>query len=552
VGGAPDDAPHEDRDPDRVTTRLLRGIVVAILASACGTQAESSHAAPGAAQGVAPGRFREITAGLPDPIRVVYVSPSGGGNGKTAAAPRTLQSAVDGSKPGDEIRLLGGDYEGRIRVSSGGNAEHPIVIRNEPGQAARLKGWVHVDDGVPSVWIVGLDISPVAPPGEKGDVCVQMQGADVRVINNYIHDCGRNGISAWQPNRSAGAGQLVYGNVIARSDHAIYTQNRFEEDGYKKFIRNMFLDTQKGCRNPKNCFSFHGYTQGGWNSGLWVEESIVRGARFLIGGTNSRTRHTVLKGNVFYSGVPQIAYTSPSQHDDVSGNVVYKSPLTVGFWATDGPSHLTNNEFMNAPPGAEIDDLSPVVADEGSVAASADGGKSGEQRKRKWVPARFHPQDVIDGNTYLALDGGSIRSSWRFPDGRHSGPKDGKTLAHLRADLQAAGCSNCEAHAKTIPAPVSPRVFLWGNAYEKGRGELAIYRSADGGGSEAPVPVDLSPVVEAAAGYVIVKAADGPASTPVASGTYGGGTVNVPMTGEFEAFLVLPGGTGMAATTPTP
>jgi hypothetical protein len=314
----------------------------------------------------------------------------------------------------------------------------------------------------------------------------------------------------------------------------------------------MLLDTQASCRNPKNCFSFHGYTQGGWNSGLWVEESVVRGARFLIGGTNSRTRHTVLKGNVFYSGGPQIAYTSPAQHDDVSGNVIYRSPFTAGFWATDGPSHLTNNEFMNAPPGAELNDLSPVVANEGSAAGTAEDAESEDAspRKKKWVPARFHPQDVIDGNTYLAPDGGSIRSGWRFPDRRQSGPKDGKTLADLRADLQAAGCASCEAHGKTIPSPVSPRVFLWGNAYEKGRGELAIYRNADPGGTApAPVPVDLSPVVEAGSGYAIVKAADGPASAPVVAGTYSGGTVNVPLSGEFEAFLVLPAGGGTVSST---
>ena len=546
MGGAADDASHADPDPDRVTRPLLRGVALAILASACGTQSASSHAATAGGAGAASqasaaraGEFRDVAAGLPSPARVVYVSPAGGGNGATAAAPKKLQSAVDGSKPGDEIRLLGGDYEGRIRVSSGGNAEHPVVIRNEPGQAARLKGWIHVDEGVPSVWIVGLDISP-AGEAEKGGVCIQMQGADVRAINNYVHDCARNGISAWRPNRSAAPGQLAYGNVIARSDHGVYAQNDYDEEGYKKFIRNLVLDSEAGCK--RNCFSFHGYTEHGSNSGIWVEESIVRGARFLIGGTNSRTRHTVVKGNVFYAGSPQIAYTSPAQHDDVSGNVIYKSALTVGFWATDGPSRLTGNEFMSAPPEAEMNDLRPVGAGEAPAAVKDSDGKSHttSPEKGKPQPARFHPQDVIDGNVYLAPDGGSIRSTWWFPDHRASCCKD-KTLADLRADLQASGCARCEANGKTIAAPVSPRVFLWDNAYEKGRGELAIYSNAGSSGAGAvSVPVDLSKVLEAGAGYAIVRAADGPASTPVASGTYAGGTVNVPMSGEFEAFLVLP------------
>lgn len=531
--------------------RLLAVAGLTLAGAACGTQAAagSGDAMPpaarsGPASAPAPSgasaTMRDVAAGLPDPVRVVYVSPSGGGNGKTAEAPAKLERAVDGSKPGDEIQLLAGDYEAKVRVSSGGTSEHPVVIRNRPGDVPRLKGWIHVDDGVPSVWIVGLDVSYPRPPADKGDACIELQGSDVRVINNYIHDCGRNGISAWRPNRSKAPGQLVYGNVIARSDHGVYVQNDYDEEGYKKFVRNLILDSQVGC--DRNCFSFHGYTEHGWNSGIWVEESVFRGSRFMLGGTNSRTRHSVVKGNVFYAASPQIAYTSPSQHDEVSGNVVYKSPLTIGYWATDGPSRFTNNELMNAAPGVEINDLRPVGAGEAPAAVMGEKGTSHKTAPQKGAPqaARFHPQDVIDGNTYLADEGGAIRSTWWLPDERKSCCKE-KTLADLRADLQASGCANCEAKGKTIAAPVSPRVFLWGNAYEKGRGELAIYRNAAAAGGGTAVPVDLSPVVESGTRYAIVKAADGPASTPVLSGTYEGGTVNVPVTGEFDAFLVLPG-----------
>src|SRR5262249_25378629 len=220
-----------------------------------------------------------------------------------------------------------------------------------------------------------------------------------------------------------------------------------------------------------------GYTENGWNSGLWIEDSVFRGARFMIGGTNGHTRHTVLKGNVFFNASPQIAYTSPAQHDDVSGNVVYRSQLTIGFWATDGPSRFTNNELMTPTPGGLMGDLRPVGSGEAPAAVKDAGGGSHMTTPKMGKPqsAKFHPQDVIDGNIYLAPDGGSIRSTWWMPNSRQSCCKD-KSLAELRTDLQASGCASCEANAKTIPAPVSPRVFLWDNAYEKGRGQLAIYR----------------------------------------------------------------------------
>ena len=71
---------------------LFRATLLTILATSCGTQAatgpgptpsgstaEGSAASPAAPQGAA--AFREVAAGLPEPLRVVYVSPYGGGNG---------------------------------------------------------------------------------------------------------------------------------------------------------------------------------------------------------------------------------------------------------------------------------------------------------------------------------------------------------------------------------------------------------------------------------------------------------------------------------------
>src|SRR6202030_2416151 len=100
---------------------------------------------------------------------------SGGGDGGSLEGPTTFARALSGSRPGDEIRLLKGSYEGKYRISSGGTAQHPLVIRNNPGDMPKLTGWIQVADGVPSVWIWGLEVTYPTPPAVKGDDCISLQ-----------------------------------------------------------------------------------------------------------------------------------------------------------------------------------------------------------------------------------------------------------------------------------------------------------------------------------------------------------------------------------------
>jgi hypothetical protein len=74
--------------------------------------------------------------------------------------------------------------------------------------------------------------------------------------------------------------------------------------------------------------------------------------------------------------------------------------------------------------------------------------------------------------------------------------------------------------------PAEPKVFLRPNRYEPGRANLIIYNWS----RQATVPVDLSGIVQVGDHYEVrnVQAFFG---APVSSGTYGGGPVDVPMTG---------------------
>jgi hypothetical protein len=78
----------------------------------------------------------------------------------------------------------------------------------------------------------------------------------------------------------------------------------------------------------------------------------------------------------------------------------------------------------------------------------------------------------------------------------------------------------------TAGQPAATQVFLRPNRYDRGRAHVIVYNW----GSLAVVPIDLSNVVRAGDHYEVRNVQD-VFGTPVASGTYGGGAVGIPMNG---------------------
>jgi hypothetical protein len=103
-------------------------------------------------------------------------------------------------------------------------------------------------------------------------------------------------------------------------------------------------------------------------------------------------------------------------------------------------------------------------------------------------------------------------------------------------------------------AATSTQVFVRPNRYERGRALVVVYNF----GQQGSVTVDLSSVLVSGQRYVVRNVQDF-YGAPVASGTYSGGFVSLPMTGvappprlgrttpapprtgpSFDAFVVLP------------
>jgi hypothetical protein len=173
---------------------------------------------------------------------------------------------------------------------------------------------------------------------------------------------------------------------------------------------------------------------------------------------------------------------------------------------------------------------------------------------------------TLTGNTFVGINGMVITaalrngSSWdhnAYFGHAHDNQANtlfgynGKGFAFPQWQSQS-GADRNSTYSEVMPRNA---VFVRPNRYEQGRGNIAVYNWEHA----HTVEVDISSVVSAGSQYEIRNAQDF-FGAPVASGTYSGGTVPLPMTNlrvegptglgfavpstlpDFNAFVVLPAG----------
>ena len=105
----------------------------------------------------------------------------------------------------------------------------------------------------------------------------------------------------------------------------------------------------------------------------------------------------------------------------------------------------------------------------------------------------------------------------------------GNTFYGLISGFSQTGFPDNTYYPNSNP-PTGVKVFVRPNAYESGRAHIAVYNWD----LDPSVSVDLSSVLAPGASYV-VRNAQNPFGAAVASGTYGGGSISLPMTGLSAA-----------------
>jgi len=413
-----------------------------------------------------------------------------GGDG-SRGRPWDLATALAGGRgavqPGDTIWLRGGVYVGRFDGTLTGTSAAPIVVRQYPGERATIDGNLHVHGAYAVYW--GFEITQSNPVANANDA-LETYGPNCKFINLVVHDAGKQGMSFWE---DAGTSEL-YGSIFYNNgthenfDHGVYAAS---EGGEKWIVDNIVFDNLAygihvyvGSRHPfLSDVHLRGNTA--FNTGA-ISRDGFQNANLLIGG-DVRTEHMSADSNLLYFpgtagrnmrlGMPR----GDNRDILVRGNYVAGGAVTLlmNGWTK---AEVVDNEFIGA---GDIVDLS---------------ARGGSLDAHTWR-----------GNTY-ARD--PAARAWRYGGAAYDFATWQKTTA-----LGNTGTA-------TSAPPVTPRVFVRPNKYEPGRATVVVYNW----GRQPSVRVDVSSALRPGSRYELrnVQALFGP---PVLSGTYGGGTIEIPMAG---------------------
>jgi len=460
----------------------------------------------GTGTGVAAACIRDGTSGPPPPplpgthVGYYVVPPPYGtsaGNG-TNDAPWDLATALSGGhgntiQPGDTVWLRGGTYPGSFRTSLQGTVTAPILFRQYPGERATINGSLRADGTNLTFW--GFEIMQ-SHPLLLVDRVLEANTANGRFINLVLHDAGFSGVDIAA---DAGSGVELYGSIVYNNgwrediDHGVYATNATA--GNKYITDNVF---------------FNNYARG---IQVYEDGGLIRNIH--VNGNVSFNNGTISSSSVQINLLISAAVVTSGMI--ARDNLLYFSPgmgngqLRLGNYDTSD-SALYNKDI--------------VVENNFAV-----GGRIGLEMQYQWAQASVQNNTFVgNGSTDVVRTGGpsvnvytwSGNTYYRDPnaaaweqDGTAYSFNDWRTATGLGGSDQASSGS-----------PAATRVFLRPNQYEPGRAFIVVYNFA----AQNPVSVDISGVVAPGHRYEIrnVQNVYGP---PVASGTYAGGAVAIPMDG---------------------
>jgi hypothetical protein len=499
---------------------VLSGRVVTWATSAAGVTTVSSGGlvtavAVGTATITATSEGKSGTAAITVTVSTVthkgwYVTPSGtsGGDG-SAGRPWNLATALNGAggkvQPGDTVWLRGGTYAGTFSSNLNGNAANWIVVRQYPGERATLDGGTSsteiltVNGSYTIYWGFEIMLSnpqrndPNAGTGSplRGDGVYVNNAHDLKLVNLIVHDTGHGTYTEDAAHNIEIYGWIIYNGGTessARSDgHGIYIKG----DGIGwKIARDNVIFNQWG-------FGIHGYAQ----SGTTLKQLVFDGNVLFNNGTPSDFENPNI----------QLGGSTIADNDTVTNNMVYYSPgvtssangnVRIGYGSlVNGTAVFRNNYIVGGTLTLDVGYWSSLTVQSNTIVgpsimvAQHDGASASRQA---WS-GDMHYRDPA-------------AAAWQF---------GGSSLTFANWESRSGAGDQASA-----AMPSAPKVFVRPNRYEAGRATIVIYNWTQ----PSSVAVDLSGVVAPGNRYEVRNVQD-IFGTPVLSGTYAGGTINVPMNG---------------------
>ena len=430
-----------------------------------------------------------------------YVAPTGAGSGDgSSGRPWDLATALahpSRVQPGDTIWLRGGTYRGTFASRLSGTSSAPIIVRQYPGERATVAGTMSIDGSY--TWYWGFEVVNVNA-GTQDIMGLNVHGPGTRFINLVVHEHSGNGLGVWAEAPDAEVyGSLVYnngfhGSTATSHGHGIYSQNR---SGTKRIVDNII-------------FNQYGYGLHTYAEGVPLHSFRILG-NLAFNNAN---------GDILVGG-----YTTPVDDIVVSDNSTYRTDngtgARLGFQSSPrlGDVTLTNNYIIGATQiqnwnVATVSGNTFLRADQLLQLSLASGQSASGYR---WNGNRYFKTPGTPSSAFAAFIGGR----WNYYD-----------LVEWR---RATGLDASSSFG--TGDPTATRIVVRPNQYEAGRANVMVYNW----GRQGSVSVDLSGVLGAGQRYE-VRNAQNFFGAPVATGTYGGGSLTIPLVPAAPA-TPLGGGT---------
>jgi uncharacterized repeat protein (TIGR01451 family) len=439
----------------------------------------------------------------PTPVAEYYVSPTGSpSNLGTKSSPwdltSTLKKASHTIQPGAVIWLLGGTYgTGRnttFESDLAGTETLPITIRQYPGERAIVNGYIGLNGAWTTLW--GFEVTNTSLD-RKVNASDRPAGIGLfargnRAINMVVHDAGHPGIGFWNP---VGDGGETYGSLLWGNGVYDLSDPRFP-DGWTRGSA-IYAQNTEGNRIVADMISFwhfttgmKAYTANQFADGFQFEGNTTfnnASEELFIASENNGAKRARLANNYIYGGEPGLGYSTwPS--DDVIVENNYFPALAIQQWR----NVIFRNNTIFGPAAA--------VTNKTLIKNSLAGDYT------RWNNNRYFStstQPFQSSNTALSF------ANWKTT-----------TQADAQSTLAAS-------------EPAGTWTFVRPNQYEEGRGHVTVYNWDDLNSTT----VDLSKVLNAGDNYEILDAQNYLGS-PIATGTYGGGNVTIPLNNTAFSQLV--------------
>lgn len=466
-----------------------------------------------------------------------FVSLAGtpGGNG-SEDNPWDIATALNNKtvKPGDTVWLHAGRYEGDttsiLYSTLVGSTTAPIIVRAFPGERVVIDAWLQVgccdqaNDPTRGsyTWFWGLefagyntDRASTTSGGQFNHAAADTWGAGTKFINCIVHDTG-GGISIWNANNSEAYGNILYniGGYGPAGDrghgHDFYLQNAApsflnvaDNIGFNNFDEGVQVYGSELAQVQNVTFAGNIV----FNSGVLYNGTLVD--NFTIGGGASNGGPTGMTLDTNYT------YDTPSLNQGQNELGYLWTPVSEN-------AVVVNNYFIGGFQAVDLERWNTLTFQNNTMYVEAGSQQSWLIYGSGQNPATY----TYGNNTYYGADQFWIFPScdtWPCPDVPNS--QDPYQIVDWAQWQSTAGLD--AGSTFNVGAPSGTWTFVRPNLYQPGRANIVIYNWS----LQSSVALNLASSGIQPGEPFEIRDAENWFAAPVASGTYTGAPVTIPMSG---------------------